>query len=247
MKKTIPFTNDIKFNTKIFEISSISLEHSLKLNNDNLIKGEFLISGDYKITCSSINDEPFIYSLPFDIALDDKYDSSSIEIDIDDFSYEIVNEEILRVNIIVLLDGIKLIKEEEIVPDIFINEKEEKIQKEEKIEFPKIDPIVEEPIVEIIDVNEEEPKEEREEIIDLFKENDQEAIPVMNETNNVFNNFEETEEYVTYYVHIIRGDDNLESICTKYEVTKEDIEKYNNLDDITLGSKIIIPYINESI
>lgn len=226
MKKTIPFSNDIKFNTNIYEISSISLEHSLKLNTNNLIKGEFLISGDYKITSSSINEEPFIYSLPFDIALDDKYDSSDIEIDIDDFNYEIINEEYLRVNISVLIDGIKLKVEEEIIPDVIINE--------------PIEPQIRN-INEIINNNEVEEKS-----YDLFEEIKEEPKEVMLEKKEIFNDFEE-ENYVTYYVHIVRGDENIDSICTKYQVTKEDIQKYNSLDNITLGSKIIIPYINESV
>ena len=35
MKKIIPFTSDIKFNTKIYEITSISLEHNLKIEDIN--------------------------------------------------------------------------------------------------------------------------------------------------------------------------------------------------------------------
>lgn len=210
MKKIIPFTNDIKFDTKIYDITSISLEHNLKLNNNNLIKGEFIISGDYKMTSSSTNEEPFIKTLPFDIALDDKYDSSSIEIDIDDFNYEILNEEELKVDIKVSLDGIQLIDEEEILPDVVIN-------KEERNE---------------------------EEIIDLFKEDNEEITPVFK--NEILNTFTD-EEYVTYYVHIVRENDNVDSMCKKYNVEKEDIEKYNELENITLGSKIIIPYVNESI
>ena len=97
MKKIVPFTKDIKFNTKIYEITSISLEHNLTIEENNLVSGEFIISGEYKITDSSINSEPFIYGLPFDITLDTKYDMDRIKIDIDDFKFEIVNEEILRV------------------------------------------------------------------------------------------------------------------------------------------------------
>ena len=113
MKKIVPFTKDIKFNTKIYEITSISLEHNLSLEENNIVSGEFIISGEYKINDSSINSEPFIYGLPFDISLDTKYDTNRLKIDIDDFKFEIVNEEILRVNIDVLIEGIELIEMEE--------------------------------------------------------------------------------------------------------------------------------------
>lgn len=200
MKKIIPFTSDIEFSTKIFEINSISLEHDLKLKNDNLIKGEFIVSGDYKVTSSSFNNESFIQTLPFEIVTSDLYDPNTLEIDIDDFSYEIIDEEILRVNINVLLNGVKLIKDE-IVPDI-------KIESDER---------------EVI----EETKKEKEE------------IKVINDIGS-FN-----EEYVTYNVHIVRDDDTIDKICKDYKVKLSEIEKYNDISEMTLGSKIIIPYVNE--
>ena len=46
-----------------------------------------------------------------------------------------------------------------------------------------------------------------------------------------------TEDSISIYI----------SYINKYQVSKEDIQKYNSLDAITLGSKIIIPYLNESI
>ena len=66
-----------------------------------------------------------------------------IKIDIDDFKFEIVNEEILRVNIDVLIEGIELVEieeekeiSEEIKPDLVIDSRsnsEEEIKKEEVI------------------------------------------------------------------------------------------------------------------
>ena len=43
-----------------------------------------------------------------------KYDISNIDVDIDDFYYEIINNEILRVNISVMLDKLEI---EDIVVD----------------------------------------------------------------------------------------------------------------------------------
>ena len=44
MKKIVPFTKDIKFNTKIYEITSISLEENYNCTEDT-IDGEFIVSG----------------------------------------------------------------------------------------------------------------------------------------------------------------------------------------------------------
>ena len=132
MKKIIPFTSDIKFNTKIYEITSISLEHNLKIEDNNVVTGEFIISGDYKMNDTSINSEPFIHGIPFDITLDTKYDMDRIKLDIDDFKFEIINEEVLRVNIDVLIEGIELVElkeekdiSEEIKPDLVIEPRKE--------------------------------------------------------------------------------------------------------------------------
>ena len=39
--------------------------------------------------------------------------------------------------------------------------------------------------------------------------------------------------------------DLLESIISKYNTNKEVLEQYNDLSNITVGSKIIIPMTNE--
>lgn len=243
MKKIIPFTNDIKFNTKIYEINSISLEHTLTIEDDNTIDGEFVISGDYKMNDSSVNTEPFIYGLPFNISLDEEYDSSDIKIDIDDFKFEIINEEILRVNIDVLIDG--LVKEEpkeqpiedELKPDVIIEAREDKDINDDKNNN-----------------NERNEIELQDKIEDLFKQTEENITPVSQiiEENNdkkatsIFDNFDSKDEkYVTYYVHIVRENDNIDSICAQYKVNVDDLKEYNNIEQITLGNKIIIPYIKD--
>ena len=272
MKKIVPFTKDIKFNTKIYEITSISLEHNLSLEENNIVSGEFIISGEYKINDSSINSEPFIYGLPFDISLDTKYDTNRLKIDIDDFKFEIVNEEILRVNIDVLIEGIELVEieeekeiSEEIKPDLVIdsrsNSEEEKEKEEVKDEIKqeeKIDNDEEE--IDRFNIFENMLKKEdttmNNDSSDLFLQKDENIVKVNksedfidNEMNSIFNNFSEKDEkFVSYYVHIVRENDNIDTICLKYGVSVEKIKEYNNIDQIALGSKIIIPYIvNEAI
>ena len=98
MKKIIPFSKDIEFDTNVAEINSISLEHTLKLKEENLVSGEFIVSGTYKMTDTSLNTDNFEYKIPFDISIDKKYDTKDIDIDINDFYYEVINNKILSIN-----------------------------------------------------------------------------------------------------------------------------------------------------
>ena len=104
MKKIVPFKKEIIFKTNVSEITSISLEHNLHIEDNNLITGNFIISGEYKVADTSINTEIFNFELPFDINVDDKYDLNNVNVDIDDFYYEIVNNKSIEVNIEVLID-----------------------------------------------------------------------------------------------------------------------------------------------
>ena len=84
MKKVIPFKKEIKLENDFEEILSIALEHTYK-REDLKISGEFIISGEYK---SKDKNEPFVYNIPFQISLDDKYILDNIDVTIDDFYYE---------------------------------------------------------------------------------------------------------------------------------------------------------------
>ena len=235
MKQIIPFKKELLFKTKVSEITSISLEHTLSLKSDDLISGFFHITGDYKMTEGSINREKFNFKLPFDIALDSRYDLDSIIIDIDNFYYEIINNESLKVNIDVYVEGEKI--------------KEEVLEKT----------LTKEKTIEVLLTEKEEKEEERKnsnEIKDLFKEEYQPSIEVSkpdtiileNEkeiTNNIefnlFDNIDSTDTYVTYYVYIVKEEDTLDKIISKYNTTKESIANYNDLDNIKTGTKLIIP------
>ena len=160
MRQIIPFKKELLFKTKVSEITSISLEHTLYLKESNLISGEFHISGDYKMTSASINREKFYFTLPFEINLDDNYVGDNINIDIDNFYYEIVNDDSLQVNIDVYIDGEKEKKEvvinnsetkenkvvEEVLPEVSNDDNERtdtkevgsKEVREEVLEEPKV-------------------------------------------------------------------------------------------------------------
>ena len=72
-------------------------------------------------------------------------------------------------------------------------------------------------------------------------------INIENENNNninIFNGFNEEEQYVTYHVYPVTENDTLDKIMEKYNVTKEDLAKYNNIEEIHTGDKLIIPANN---
>ena len=240
MKKIIPFKKDVLFKTNLSEITSISLENTLNLNNDT-ISGDFIISGEYKVSDSSKTVEPFNLNLPFEIVIDNKYDTRGAIVDIDDFYYEIINDNTLSISIDVLIDHLSeklLIDDElptsdvEVVPLLEDEMKEEPIiEKEDDVveEERCIEEEVEEPIVNNQPTEREESKDEIEDKI-----------------NSIFNNNTfDSDVYVTYNIFIVREGDTLESIMEKYNTTEEELKKYNDLSNIKLGDKLIIPSTNE--
>lgn len=259
MKQIIPFKKELLFKTKVSEITSISLEHTLNLKSDDLISGQFHITGDYKMTEGSINRENFNFELPFDIALDARYDMSSIVIDIDNFYYEIINSEALQVNIDVYVEGDKI---EEPEPNIIEEEPpiiEELITpptKDEEVFFQPKDTQEERNTPQVQIEEEYEPSielnklqkviiEPKTEIINQEQTDTNQNITINNEFN-IFENIDNADTYVTYYVYIVKEEDTIDKILEKYNITKEELANYNTLENITPGTKLIIPsQINE--
>lgn len=217
MKKTIAFEKQLAFKTNLNEITSIALENTLKCE-DNTVEGDLIINGTYKITETSINVENFEFTIPMNIEIDNRYITKEIQIDISNFYYEVLNNNTLKVNIEILLDNLIEKLEENKIP-----KEELPIQEERCIEEPDIPEEIE-PI--------EVPKTIKEEVKTETKEID------------IFKTIEDQEEYATYHVYIIRKEDTLETIINKYNITKEKLSEYNNINEIKLGDKIIIPTQN---
>ncbi len=216
IKKIIPFEKELLFKTKACEITSISLEHKINQIEDDLISGIFHINGDYKITEGSINRQNFSFDVDFDIALDSRYDTTNMIIDIDNFTYKIVNDEILKVNIDLFIDG-DLKKDEAIQTIIDTEEKEE--QKEV--------------------LNRQKTIENETQVKDIEQDNKD-----TQENYNIFDTIDESETYATYHVYIVKEEDTIEKIIEKYNVSKEILALYNNIEDIKALDKIIIPTTN---
>lgn len=220
MRQIIPFVKDIIFKDNIYEITSIALEHNLNMENDDSVVGDFIISGKYKINDININEEKFEYKLPFDITLDDKYNMKKASIDIDDFYYELIDKNDLRVHIDVLVDNLVYIEKEDINEDIISNE--------------------------IIDTSEKDMRGDEVMVNEEVEILEEKECDENNNINNITNGFlNQNEEYVTYKVHIIRDNETIDDLVNKYNTSKEEIEKYNTIDNITMGSKIVIPINNE--
>lgn len=236
MKQIIPFVKDISLAPKIYEVTSIALEHNLKMENSDSVVGSFTVSGKYRINDISINEEVFEENIPFDITLDSKYDASKVTIDIDDFYYEIINDEFLRVHIDVLVDNLVYEKEKIEKPAEVKKEERQSIMpnKEERNDGLMNDNVItsnknEDTLIREEDAKKEAPKERESDITSKI------------ETGL----FDKEEKYITYKVHIVRDTETIDEITTKYNVSKEELEKYNDLNNIVLGAKIIIPISNE--
>ena len=110
MRKIVPFNNVLKFDTDVKEITAISLEHKIDTKEDS-ISGVFYITGEYKIIDGQIEKEKFNFELPFDIALGSNYNLETLVVDIDDFRYELIENNKLKINIDLYIDG-EILEEE---------------------------------------------------------------------------------------------------------------------------------------
>lgn len=230
MKQTIPFKKDITFKTKIGELTAISLDNDLTLKGEDLIVGNFYISGNYKMHEGSITEEEYSYKIPCEIAISDEYDTYDATIDIDDFYYEIINDEILRVNITVILDNLE--------------KKEEYLKEEDRGEEIEI----------LTDENKDKTEKNFfEDEINLSFDNEFKEEMLEKPNNDRVMSFYETKEkvkkqtdtFLTYKVYIFKEEDTIESVLEKYNITKEELSDYNNLEEIKIGSKLVIPSSND--
>ncbi len=231
MNSAYPYTKDIKFDTKIAEISSISLEHELNIE-DTEINGNFIVEGEYKSHEISVNKESFSYKLPFSVDVTDNIDKSTIDFEITDFTYEVIDENTLRVNIEFFINAqeIEIIEESE--------EEEEKPREDLSTLFIKEEDLEEKE-------TEKKVIEEQEEVIE-DKEEDKEPIQeerLDKESENIIMDGAKTKEveFTTYNIHIVKETDTIDSICTSYNTDVNYLKEYNNLDDLKIGDKLIIP------
>ena len=215
MKKKVSFEKKIDFPTMIGEISAISLEQDLRFTDESNIEGYFLVAGKYKQTEASRLEEDFSYKIPTEIALTEKMDLNTSNIEITDFSYEVENDDSIVCHIELLIEGLELVEEEETLEE---RECDGDIV-EKEIEIPVIG--------------------EDEEVMTEVEENHEKK------SSFFFDVEEDSDTYGTFIVYLVRQNESIQSIIEKYHTTLEEVEKYNDVHNINVGSKLIIPILND--
>ena len=268
MKKIISFEKELDFPSMIGEITSIALDNNLDFIDQNTITGTFTISGSYKMTEASTLEESFKYEIPVDITLVETFDLSSVKVTIDNFNYEVINDDVLKCNIDVLIDGIEeIVLEEELIDNIEKNSDEvismeelnlkevesvrecdgdkmedkeldmEKVDIQEEVEFPF------KQISEVKELNKE--QDDKKEGDDKEMKNEEKKLDNNLEGQNIsslFEAFSSTDEtFKTYSVYILRREDTIETVLNKYSITREELSDYNDLENLEIGSKLVIP------
>ena len=209
MKKIVPLRKDLNFKTSIAEITSIALDHEFNLE-EHVIKGNLIISGSYRINDVSVNTEEFKYNIPVNIEMNDKYILDNVKTTVEDFYYEIVNNNVLTINIEI---GIDNLEEKLLNPIKYEEEKIEKVIKTNDDNIEKVE----------------------------IKENRN----INNDVKSLFSNFDDSKEsFTTYKICIVSENDTIDSISIKYGITKEILQQYNDLSDIKIGDKLIIPALS---
>lgn len=261
MKQIISFEKEIAFKTMIGEVTSISLEHTLSFQGPSTISGDIIVSGTYKMTEASTLEEDFQYAIPVDIMLTKELEEDNRSITIHNFTYDIRNEDTLHLYIDVLVKGREVIELEEDEEEVIepVREEQPKIDEEQKEDTTNdnkellTDIEVEESQKVIDNIINTDKKEEvviedkKEELV--IKNDTQEEIKTTTDTkvmNSIFSAFANTEEtYTTYSVYLLRENDSIENIIENYGVTREELSYYNDLDNLNVGSKIIIPTVKK--
>ena len=213
---------------RYFIITSLNL----KENRDTI----WFCPPDNFTSRGSINRDDFSFDLPFDITLDPRYDISTVKADIDDFYYDIINNDTLCVNIDLFIEA------EYLSEDITKKEDtlEEEIENEEIEEVRVEDNDVKEDI-QVLD-------EKKEEIMDKIDTGEVKEETRDNDNitaSDLFSNLDDSETYTTYYVYIVKEEDTIDKILVKYGITKDAFEDYNDITNIKPGDKVIIPKTSE--
>ena len=235
MRKNVSFEKRIDFPTMVGEISAISLEEDLKFINESSIEGNLILSVNYK--------------LPIEISLTEKLDISTSKVEISNFTYKMMDENIMLCNIELLIEGLELLDEsrecDSDVSEIEIPIKED-IDKVINNEFINDTDTLESDV--LLKENNEVKYDKRDDIV-VTKKEVAETIDINKddkvENTSIFNINEDSETYGTLLVYIVRENETINSIITKYNTTIEELEKYNDLKDLSIGTKLIIPLVNE--
>ena len=243
MKSVIPFTKNLEFKTKISEITSISLEREFKLEKEE-ITGNLFVTGEYKSHDISANVLPFSYKIPFTIEVPDNIKKEDLTLEITDFAYDIQNDKEITVNVeLELCYSLEEKEEEEETPPLVNSDEMIAMMEERNESSDEIKDEVKEELVER--------EIKKEALLETEKVEQSEVEKKKTENRNesedlIMNTALNDDEYTTYHIHIVKEGETVETICSLYNTNLNFIKNYNDVESLTLGSKIIIPTDDES-
>lgn len=82
---------------------------------------------------------------------------------------------------------------------------------------------------------------EKEENIKEVREDKEE----INEPQEIEVKKEDKDEYITYHIHIVKEEETIEVIMRTYGVSLDYLKEYNDISNINVGDKIIIPQVKD--
>lgn len=82
---------------------------------------------------------------------------------------------------------------------------------------------------------------EKEEDIKKVREDKEEVI----EPQEIEVKKEDKDEYITYHIHIVKEEETIEVIMKTYGVSLDYLKEYNDISNIKVGDKIIIPQVKD--
>lgn len=265
MKENKTIEKELLFKSKIKEITSISLDSDYKVEN-GCIKGNFLINGEYKIHEISINKEKFNFKIPFKHDLETDIDYDTVSLEINNFIYDYKQDELI-VNIEYVISGDRkdvLLFDDERSLDEFLNSKEIEVI---DTRLDEINTELEEQEKEVTEENDEERLEEKEPK-EVFKEDikdeqieniesddlndnkinidikpeDRKEIEANINTDEIMENISNIDDkFVTYKIYKLTETDTLENLVIKFHTTLDELKEYNDLTNIKVNDKLIIP------
>ena len=222
MKKNVSFEKTIEFPTMIGEVSAISLEKELQFVDASTVEGYFLLSGKYKITEASRIEESFNYKIPAEIHFTESLDLNSTDIEISNFSYSITDGNTMNCEIELTIEGSEIIIQEELTDEKDDNrECDGDLDKNKEIEIPTL------------------------EVDNLEVDNSEDELDNSGQSNIIFNIDDDKDTFGTFVVYIVRQNESINTILEKYHTSLEEVEKYNDINNISIGSKLIIPLLHE--
>ena len=242
MKKVISFDKTLEFKTMVGEVTSISIDPQLDFSEDGSVSGELIIAGKYKLTSASRLEDDFSFRVPVEIVLTENLEENTREVRLDDFRYDLLDDALVC-HIDLLIEGVEKIEEDVREQEVDVDSSSELINRDEALENTTdnfLDPAVVEEQV-IVSNNQEKSMQQMNVEQELEKNAEQQE-----NVTSLFSSFKDSDEtFATYSVYIVRENDTVESIMKQYQVNRENLEEYNDLSSIAVGSKIIIPKVYE--